>query len=138
MIPCPYARPEVINMDDAPEKTRRELLLGMLQKEFPSYHPLIAIARIAHRGDADLKLQFDCHKTIAKYVEPEIKSIEVKGEITGRHQVRVSLFDPPGAEYTPVEEMKPAIEGQSHRVLPGGANIDMDPVTTDRVVSHGW
>lgn len=125
-------------MSDAPDKTRREVLLGMLQKEFPGYHPLISIARIAHQGDADLKLQFDCHKTIAKYVEPEIKSIEVKGEISGRHQVSVSLFDPPGAEYTPVEEPRPAIEGESRKLLPGGANIDLDAAVTDRVVAHGW
>ena len=66
--------------DLAPEQSRSELLLGMIQKEFPNYHPLISIARIAHHGDADLKTQLECHKTIAKYVEPELKSIGVKGE----------------------------------------------------------
>lgn len=120
----------------------------MIQKEFPAYHPLISIARIAHHGDADLKLQFECHKTIAKYVEPELKSIEVKGEITGRHRVSVSLFEPQGAEFHPVEAgLKPALEGQAQRVLgsgatvkelPGGAIVDLDPVVTDRVVTDGW
>lgn len=124
------------------------MLLGMIQKEFPSYHPLTSIARIAHHGDADLKLQFECHRTIAKYVEPELKSIEVKGEITGRHKVSVSLFEPQGAEFSPVEEgLKPAIEGEGVRQLPagstakqlpGGAVIDVDPDVTDRVVKSGW
>lgn len=135
-------------MTDAPEQTRRDLLLGMIQKEFPSYHPLVSMARIAHHGDADLKLQFECHKTIAKYVEPELKSIEVKGEITGRHRVSVSLFEPQGAEFSPVEDgLRPAIEGQGSRVLepgstvkelPGGSVVDMDPAVTDRVVRSGW
>lgn len=134
-------------MSDAPEQSRRDLLLGMIQKEFPAYHPLISIARIAHHGDADLKLQFEAHKTIAKYVEPELKSIEVKGEITGRHRVSVSLFEPQGAEFQPVEAgLKPAIEGESNRVpalsspktLPGGVTVDLDPAVTDRVVRDGW
>lgn len=135
-------------MSEAPEQSRRDLLLGMIQKEFPAYHPLISIARIAHHGDADLKLQFECHKTIAKYVEPELKSIEVKGEITGRHRVSVSLFEPQGAEFHPVEAgMRPVIDGQAQKALgsgatvkelPGGAIVDLDPVVTDRVVTDGW
>lgn len=122
-----------------PETSRRDQLLGMLQSQFPNYHPLISIAKIAHHGDADLKLQFECHKTIAKYVEPELKTVEVKGEITGRHRVSVSLFEPNGAEFSPVEAgLKPAIEGQATRVLQHGDNFDTDPKVVDRVVTHGW
>lgn len=128
--------------------SRRDLLLGMLQKEYPNYHPLISIARIAHHGDADLKLQFECHKTIAKYVEPELKTVEVKGEITGRHRVSVSLFEPAGATFHPVDAgLKPAIEGEASRVLesgstvkelPGGVSVDLDPGVINRVVANGW
>jgi hypothetical protein len=67
----------------------------MIQAEFPNYHPLLSIARLAHHPDADLRLQYECHKTIAKYVEPELKSIEVKGEVKTEKLVRVSLFDTP-------------------------------------------
>ena len=129
-------------MDNAPEVTRRDYLLGMVQKEFPSYHPLIAIARIAHHGDADLKTQLECHKTIAKYVEPELKSIEVKGEITGRHRVTVSMFEPVGASFSPVIEGE-VVKGNEPKVLGTIGNgdpvqVDMDPVTIDRVVTGGW
>lgn len=123
------------------QRTRRELLLGMIQKEFPNYHPLMSIARIAHDENADLKLQFECHKTVAKYVEPELKSIEVKGEIQGRHKVSVSLFEPSGASFGPVEAQPGSvIEGTavSPKALPGGANIDMDPATVDRVTVSSW
>lgn len=138
----PLVRTPIATMSDAPEQSRRDLLLGMIQKEFPAYHPLVSIARIAHHGDADLKLQFECHRTIAKYVEPELKSLEVKGEIAGRHRVSVSLFEPQGATFQPVEAgLQPAIEGESRRLpkeLPGGVTVDLDPVTTDRVVQEGW
>lgn len=128
------------------EPTRRDALLGMLQKDYPNYHPLLSIARIAHHHDADLKLQFECHKTIAKYVEPELKSIEVKGEINGRHRVSVSLFEPQGTDFTPVSGGG-VLEGQATRVLgtgsdtikelPGGGIIDVEPATVDRMVG-GW
>lgn len=120
----------------SPEASRRDVLLAMIQKEFKGYHPLISIARIAHHGDADLKLQYECHKTIAKYVEPELKSLEVKGEITGRHRVSVSLFEQPSSGQTPVIEGQAlrVLESGTSRELPGGAVIDADPEVVDRTV----
>lgn len=123
---------------EAPEPlARREQLLGMIQKEFPSYHPLLSIARIAHSDQADLKLQFECHKTIAKYVEPEIKSIEVKGELGHRHKVSVSLFEPVEAGFTPV------LEGELVKEAPSVPAPELRHVETfdqevDRVVKVGW
>lgn len=70
-----------------------QALASLLHKEFPGYHPLVSIARIAHHQDADLRLQFECHKTIAKYIEPELKSVEVKSEENVTKRVKVSLFD---------------------------------------------
>lgn len=120
--------------------SRRDALLGMIQAEFPQYHPLLAIARIAHHSDSDLKLQFECHKTIAKYVEPELKSIEVKGGLDNRHHVKVSLFDPVEGAPAPVEIEGEYTESLEHssRELPGGATIDSSPDVVDRVVLNGW
>ena len=73
--------------------TRSAALVTMLQAEYPNYHPLLSIARLAHNEGADLRLQFECHKTIAKYLEPELKSVEVKSSVTQEKTVRVSLFD---------------------------------------------
>lgn len=73
--------------------SRSAALVTMLHAEFPNYHPLLSIARIAHHQDADLRLQFECHKTIAKYIESELKSVEVKSDIREDKVVRVSLFD---------------------------------------------
>lgn len=124
------------------EVTRRELILGMIQKEFTAYHPLLSIARIAHHEGADLKLQFDCHRTIAKYVEPELKSLEVKGEVTGRHRVQVSLF---GDDTQPSTQLdgNGRVQGlemakESVRQLPGGAVIDVEPSVVDRTTAVKW
>ena len=54
-------------------------LLDMMNTEYPGYHPLMSICRMAHQMEADLRLQFDCHKEIAKYVEAAQKSVEFKG-----------------------------------------------------------
>lgn len=151
MLPSPEGLREIphVSMVQPLEKSdgpsRRDVLLSMLQKEFPSYHPLLSIARIAHDINADLKLQFECHRTVAKYVEPELKSLEVKGELGHRHRVSVSLFEDPGAEFHHVEEPRPALEGQASRVLasgtnskllPGGGVLDMEPAVTDRVTEN--
>ena len=78
--------------------------MQMIQREFPNYHPLLSIARIAHKDDAPLGLQFEAHKVIAKYVESELKSVEHKGSVEQRHSVKVSLFDPIDGEYSVVKE----------------------------------
>lgn len=71
---------------------RGSALLAMIQQEFPEYHPLVSIARIAHDERASLNLQFECHKTISRFVEPELKSIEVHQEKPNK-TVTVTLFD---------------------------------------------
>lgn len=68
-------------------------VLDSIRRYYPDYHPLVSIAHIAHNGEADPRLQFDCHRVIAKYVEPELKSLEVKGSFTETRRVEISLFD---------------------------------------------
>ena len=62
----------------------------MIQSKYPEYHPLMAIANIAHNAKAylpdgtevpDQNLELRCHQTIAKYCETELKSVEVRGHI---------------------------------------------------------
>lgn len=68
-------------------------LLSLLRAKHPEYHPIMAIANIAHDIDASLDLQFNCHKTIAKYILPELKSVEVNLKTAESRRVTVSLFD---------------------------------------------
>ena len=67
-------------------------LLALIRSEYPEYHPLVSIARIAHDADADLKLQFECHKTISKFIEPELKSVEMKSTGDEQRRVVISMF----------------------------------------------
>ena len=80
-------------------------VLKAIQAFYPDYHPLISIAHIAHDTSSDPRLKYDCHKTIAKYVEPELKSLEVRGTIEDARRVSVSLFD--DAEVIEAEIVKP-------------------------------
>ena len=65
-------------------------ILKMIREKHPDYHPLMAIADIAHNAKSytsegveyeDQALALRCHQTIAKYCESEMKSIEVRGSI---------------------------------------------------------
>lgn len=68
-------------------------VLDAIRQYYPDYHPLVSIAHIAHDVVSDPRLKFDCHRVIAKYVEPELKSLEVRGSFTETRRVSVSLFD---------------------------------------------
>jgi hypothetical protein len=94
----------VITQDD----NQGNQILRMIRSEFPEYHPLLAIARLAHHDAAPLGLQLEAHKTIAKYVQPELKSIEVKQPLDTRKRVTVSLFDE--AEVIEAELVEPQLE----------------------------
>jgi len=80
-------------------------VLAAIQMFYPDYHPLVSIAHLAHEPSSDPRLRFDCHRVIAKYVEPELKSLEVKGTITDARRVSVSLFD--DSNVVDVEVVKP-------------------------------
>lgn len=76
-------------------KNASEQALGIVQREYPEYHPLIALARLAHRSDViqDAKLELEVHKTILPYVMPKLSSVEVKQEASEDRRVIVSLFE---------------------------------------------
>ncbi len=66
----------------------------------------MSIARIAHAAeqseDPQLDLALRAHATILKYVEPELKSVEVNVSQEDRRTIEVRLFEerdtPPGIE----------------------------------------
>lgn len=62
------------------DKPNNQLLM-MLQKEFTGYHPVIAMAKMAHDETTEDNIKFNCHKEIARYIEPQLKSVEVKGSV---------------------------------------------------------
>lgn len=55
-------------------------ILDMLQSQFPEYHPLMALAQIAHAPDPTIEwgVRVQCHKIIADKLIPNLKSVEHK------------------------------------------------------------
>ena len=56
-------------------------LLSMLQDKYPAYHPLIAMAELAHSKNVEDGIKLNCHKEIAKYIEPQLKAVEHRGTV---------------------------------------------------------
>lgn len=74
-----------------------EAALALLQRDYPNYHPLIALARLAHdpkvTDHEDPRIEIDIHKAILPYVAPKLSSVEVKAEVDERRRVVITLFD---------------------------------------------
>ncbi|MCA1807264.1 MAG: hypothetical protein LC687_05390 [Actinobacteria bacterium] len=68
-------------------------VLAHIQQFYPGYHPLVSIAHIAHDPESDLRLKYECHKTISKFVTPELRSIEVNDQREDDNRVVISLFE---------------------------------------------
>ena len=77
-------------------KNASEQALDIVQREFRDYHPLVSLARLAHRDDVvcDPKLELEVHKAILPYVTPKLSSVEVKTDNSEARRVVVSLFEP--------------------------------------------
>jgi hypothetical protein len=82
----------------------KSAVLKMLQAKNGEYHPLIELMNIGMDDKTDVRLKVDCHKTIAKYCEAELRSVEVKGAIDANLGVlRVSIDTDDGSPDLPTE-----------------------------------
>ena len=84
-------------------ETAGDKMLAMIRAKHPQYHPVMAIADLAHESN-DEKVQLSCHQTIAKYVVPELKSIQIEAKMESHRRVTVELFH----EMTKGDAPKPA------------------------------
>lgn len=67
-------------------------LLKMIQQRHPGYHPALSLADLAHTAEED-DLAYRCHATLLKYIEPELRSVQVQAEVKETRTIRVSLFE---------------------------------------------
>jgi hypothetical protein len=76
-------------------RTAQESALALVQAEFRDYHPLVGLARLAHRTEvqADPRLELEVHKAILPYVTPKLASMEVKEVPSDDRRVIVTLFE---------------------------------------------
>ena len=68
-------------MSESKNDIQSKKILDLIREKHPNYHPLLSLADIAHDKNANLKLQAECHTTIARYTESQLKSVEVKAEV---------------------------------------------------------
>ena len=54
----------------------RAALIERLSERFPNYDPVIALAELAQDASVDLSVRLDCHKTLANYLYPKMRSVE--------------------------------------------------------------
>lgn len=84
-------------------ETAGDKMLAMIRARYPAYHPVMAVADLAHSSE-DEKIQLACHQTVAKYVVPELKSIQIEAKMETHRRVTVELFQ----EMTKGDVPKPA------------------------------
>lgn len=70
------------------ELRQGDRILSLLQTQYPGYHPILGLAKIAHTTD-DENLEFNAHRALARYVEPELKSVEVSVAPDSASELRV-------------------------------------------------
>jgi hypothetical protein len=54
----------------------RAALIERLNEKHPNYDPAIALAELAQDASVDLSVRLDCHKTLASYLYPKMRSVE--------------------------------------------------------------
>lgn len=50
----------------------------LIAQRYPDYHPVLALAEIAQDTSNEVSLRLQANKEVAKYVCPQLKSIEIK------------------------------------------------------------
>jgi|688.fasta_scaffold236683_1 hypothetical protein len=52
-------------------------LIDLIRCKYPTYHPVLALVDIANSSE-DISIKLQANKEVAKYVCPQLKSVEVK------------------------------------------------------------
>ena len=75
----------------------KQSLLTRIQRDFPNYHPIIEMVKVATDTDDageyvnTLAERFNANKEVAKYVTPQLKAIEHSGD-TGPLEIKIVQF----------------------------------------------
>lgn len=82
-------------------------LLARLRREFPNYHPVVELARIANDLENDVTTRKDAHKEVAKYVTPQLKAVDIS---SGGAPLVFNFSITPGVTalpHTPGQQLQP-------------------------------
>src|SRR5579872_361202 len=73
-----------------PNKDRRDLI-ERINELYPDYHPVIAMAAIANNPMADIRLKLLANKEVAKYVSPQLKSVQLNSGTNDSPEVVIKV-----------------------------------------------
>ena len=65
----------------------------ILKDEFPDYHPLRNMAKLANDKSAPAELRFQADKEVIAYILPKLRSVEITGEDGGPLRAVLSQGD---------------------------------------------
>jgi hypothetical protein len=118
---------DLVSLDVQPEHSGTRLL-RMLQQRHPEYHPAMSIADLAHTAEEE-ELRFKCHSTLLKYVEPELRSVQIQADVKETRTIRVSLFET--IEHTDNKKELQAIEEAKSQAPSLPSIIDVVAILSD-------
>lgn len=58
----------------------KSFLMNVLKEKFPEYEPVVEMAKIACDMGNDVNVRLNANKEVAKYIHPQLKAIELKGD----------------------------------------------------------
>ena len=69
--------------------------LELIQEQFPDYHPLTALAQLVNLPETNLEQRIAIHTTLAKYVAPQLKQVDINAHIDSEtvYRPRIMRFD---------------------------------------------
>ena len=113
-------------------------LLHLLRKQHPDYHPILNIAKIAHEAETtgggpegnlpNRELALRAHTTVLRYVEPELKSVEVTIGNKNNRVIEVSLFD----DAEPAKNLIKSLEEAEATSMVIDAELTGEPANDER------
>lgn len=110
-------------------KHNGERLLHMLRQRHPDYHPIVSIAAIAHEAERDpehIDTALRAHAIVLKYVEPDLKSVEVRVGDDRKRTINVSLFE----EVLEIPQENPA------KLMHAGSGVSVSVLDAELVESE--
>ena len=82
-----------------PNNDKKELK-DLLATKHPNYNPVIALADIANDDSNDINIRLQAHKEVAKYIEPQLKSSELKSTSEVKQTVEFNGGFPSSPKHT--------------------------------------
>ena len=62
-----------------------------IRKRYPNYNPIFRLIDLADDPESSRELQMSCHATVAKYIHPQLRAVEVKGDSGGPIQAVLNV-----------------------------------------------